>query len=107
MQVRGERAGGHGELAHAALEEVAAQRRLREAHELRTRLERDGLGEQFADAREIAVVVALPRLELGERERDEGRHAMEAHWRAGCEGNRSRTAVQRRVVGVGHRGRTQ
>ena len=56
----------------------------RESTHLRTWLERIGLARTTRPSRaRLRRVVALPRLELGECERDEGRHAIEAHWRAG------------------------
>jgi hypothetical protein len=66
VEVSGERSGGRGHLANTALEEVAGQCRLGQAEQGRARLERVGLREQRSNAREIAGVVRLPRLELGD-----------------------------------------
>jgi hypothetical protein len=84
MQVGGETTSRDRVLANAPLEEVPAERRLGEAHEAGARLERGGLRQQLPDPGEIAGVVALPWLELGERERDEGGHERKLTWEWAC-----------------------
>src|SRR5215207_6017079 len=83
MQVCGEPSRRDGVLAHPSLEEVAAQRRFGEADEPRARLERGALREQLPDPGEVAGVVALARLKLGEGEREEGSHARRIATRTG------------------------
>ena len=61
-------------LAHATLEEVAAERGFWKADQLGTLLERRRLRDQGHDPGEIIPIVSLLRLELREGEREEGSH---------------------------------
>jgi hypothetical protein len=74
VEVRGEAARGGREFAHAALHEVAGERRLRKLDHLRRRRERGCLRAQSADARQVAGEISLARRELahGEGERTNG-----------------------------------
>ena len=100
VQIGREPARGDGVLPHAALEEVPRHRRLGKADELRPRIEARRLSEQRPDASEVARVVALARLELGEGESDVG-----GHWLKNRLGDRWRaTGGASRVDGWGSGG---
>jgi len=70
VQVAGERARGDRDLADAAFQEIAGQRGLRQAEQLRPGLQCVDLGKQIAKATEVESVVAFLGTELRDGELD-------------------------------------
>ena len=67
-QIAGQISGIVRHLAHTAFDEIARERRFRELHDLRPRIERGGLGQHLADATEISMKVPFAGAKLGEGE---------------------------------------
>src|SRR5262249_7930723 len=76
LQVGGERARGHGRIAHAPFEEIPGERRLGEVQDVGTGIERVELREELAQAREVRRVLALAGRELKGREMHDGSHTV-------------------------------
>jgi hypothetical protein len=72
VEVAGHGAGGDGELAHAALHEVAGGRGLGQLHDVGARVERRARRQQLAEAPHVGGVRALDGLELDEGEGEHG-----------------------------------